>query len=181
MEIRVTRVAEADRKRRPADSELGFGKYTTDHVFLMDYHPDKGWYDPRIEPYRQLSLDPTAMVFHYNQQVFEGLKAYRLEDGGVGLFRPDKNVERLNASARRMVMPEVDPDVFLNAVIQLVLVDRGWLPTSENTSLYLRPTMIATEPALGVRPSKTYLFFYGDESGGFVLLGRLQSHQDICL
>lgn len=107
MEIRITRVLEANRKRHPSDSELGFGKYTTDHLFLMDYDPDKGWHDPRIEPYRHLSLDPTAMVLHYNQEVFESLKAYHLADGGVGLFRPDKNAERLNASARRMVMPEL--------------------------------------------------------------------------
>ena len=116
MEIRVTRAAETDRKRRPPDSELGFGKYTTDHVFLMDSDPETGWHGPRIQPYRMLSLDPTAMVLHYNQQVFEGLKAYRLAGGGIGLFRPRRNVERLNAPARRMVMPEVDPQFFLDAI-----------------------------------------------------------------
>jgi branched-chain amino acid aminotransferase len=159
MEIRVTKSTTIGQKPCPKDSELGFGKYTTDHMFLMDYYEGKGWHNARIEPYHDLSLDPTALVLHYNQEVFEGLKAYHLEDGGIGLFRPEKNIDRMNVSARRMVMPEVDPDFFLQAVKELVLLDRNWIPTSEGTSLYIRPTMIATEPALGVRPSKQYLFF----------------------
>jgi branched-chain amino acid aminotransferase len=159
MEIRVIQSTTMGRKPRPQDSELGFGKYTTDHMFLMDYAREKGWHDARIEPYQDLKLDPTAMVLHYNQEVFEGLKAYHLKDGGIGLFRPEKNIERLNASARRMVMPEVDPDIFLKAMKELILLDREWIPKSEGTSLYIRPTMIANEPALGVRPSDQYLFF----------------------
>ena len=157
--IRIDPIAETDRKPRPLDSELEFGKYTTDHMFLMDYHSNTGWFNPRVVPYQPLALDPISMVLHYNQQVFEGLKAYRLADGGIGLFRPNKNVERLNASARRMVMPELDTGVFLEAITKLVMLDRDWIPSSENTSLYIRPAMLATEPALGVRPSKTYLFF----------------------
>lgn len=159
MEIRVTKSTRVGQKSRPKDSELGFGKYTTDHMFLMDYQEGKGWHNARIEPYHDLSLDPTALVLHYNQEVFEGLKAYQLEDGGVGLFRPEKNIERMNSSARRMVMPEIDPEVFLRAVKELVLLDRRWIPTSEGTSLYIRPTMIATEPSLGVKPSDQYLFY----------------------
>lgn len=159
MEIRVIQSTTMGRKPRPKDSELGFGKYTTDHMFLMDYAREKGWHDARIEPYQDLKLDPAAMVLHYNQEVFEGLKAYHLKDGGIGLFRPEKNIERLNASARRMVMPEVDPDIFLKAMKELILLDREWIPKSEGTSLYIRPTMIANEPALGVRPSDQYLFF----------------------
>ena len=159
MEINVTKSATIGQKPRPKDSELGFGKYTTDHMFLMEYCPARGWHKARIEPYRALSLDPTAMVLHYNQEVFEGLKAYHLPDGGIALFRPDKNIERLNVSARRMVMPEIDPDFLLRALTELVLLDRAWIPTSPGTSLYIRPTMIATEPALGVRPSEEYLFF----------------------
>jgi branched-chain amino acid aminotransferase len=159
MEIRVMKSTTIGRKPRPKDSELGFGKYTTDHMFLMDYHEGTGWHDARIEPYHGLNLDPTALVLHYNQEVFEGLKAYHLEDGGIGLFRPEKNIERMNVSAHRMVMPEVDPDLFLRAVKDLVLLDRDWIPTSKGTSLYIRPTMIANEPALGVRPSSQYLFF----------------------
>ncbi len=159
MEIRVTKSTTVGQKPRPQDSQLGFGKYTTDHMFLMDYSDGKGWHNGRIEPYGDLKLDPTAMVLHYNQEVFEGLKAYHLEDGGIGLFRPEKNIERMNASARRMVMPELDPDLFLRAMKELILLDRAWIPKSEGTSLYIRPTMIASEPALGVRPAKEYLFF----------------------
>ncbi len=159
MEIRVNKSLTIGEKPHPKDSELGFGKYTTDHMFLMDYTKDKEWHDPRIEPYQHLKLDPAAMVLHYNQEVFEGLKAYHLEDSGIGLFRPDKNIDRMNASARRMVMPEIDPDLVVRAMKELILLDRQWLPTSAGTSLYIRPTMIANEPALGVRPSEQYLFF----------------------
>ena len=159
MEIRVTKSTRIGQKPRPEDSKLGFGKYTTDHMFLMDYIREKGWHNARIEPYGNLSLDPAAMVLHYNQEVFEGLKAYHLADGGIGLFRPEKNIERLNASARRMVMPEVDPDFFLQALKELILLEREWIPKSKGTSLYIRPTMIANEPALGVRPAEQYLFY----------------------
>jgi len=159
MEIRVTKSSTIGQKPRPKDSELGFGKYTTDHMFLMDYIQGKGWHNPRIEPYGNLALDPAAMVLHYNQEVFEGLKAYHLKDGGIGLFRPDKNIERMNSSARRMVMPEVDSDFVLKALKELLLLEREWIPKSAGTSLYIRPTMIANEPALGVRPAEQYLFF----------------------
>jgi branched-chain amino acid aminotransferase len=159
MEIRVNKSTKIGQKDRPKDSELGFGKYTTEHMFLMDFTREKGWHDPRIEPYGDLSLDPAAMVLHYNQEVFEGLKAYHLQDGGIGLFRPDKNIERMNASARRMVMPEMDAAFVLQALKELILLEREWIPKSEGTSLYVRPTMIANEPALGVRPADQYLFY----------------------
>jgi len=158
MEIKVTKSTNR-RPNRPKDSELGFGKYTTDHMFLIDYASGKGWYDARIVPYQTLNLDPAAMVLHYNQQVFEGLKAYALADGGIGLFRPERNVLRMNTSSQRMVMPEVDSQLFLQAIKELVLVDREWLPTSEGTSLYIRPTMIATEPMIGIRASERFLFY----------------------
>jgi len=159
MKIEVKKSTAVGQKPRPKDSELGFGKYTTDHMFVMDYTQGKGWHDPRIEPYQSLKLDPAAMVLHYNQEVFEGLKAYHWEDGGIGLFRPEKNIARMNASARRMVMPEVDPELILQAIKEVVLIDREWVPKSAGTSLYIRPTMIANEPALGVRPSNQYLFY----------------------
>jgi len=159
MQIKVTQSTTLGQKLRPKDSELGFGKYTTDHMFLMDYDQAKGWHDARIVPYQNLNLDPIAMVLHYNQEVFEGLKAYHLTDGGIGLFRPEENIKRLNVSARRMVMPELDQELFMQAMKALILLDRDWIPTSEGTSLYLRPTMIANEPALGVRPAQQYLFF----------------------
>jgi branched-chain amino acid aminotransferase len=159
MEIKVNKSTTIGQKPHPRDSELGFGKYTTDHMFLMDYDPENGWHNARIEPYGDLQLDPAAMVLHYNQEVFEGLKAYHLQDGGIGLFRPEKNIARMNASVGRMVMPELDPDLFLRAIKEMVLLDRNWIPQSEGTSLYIRPTMIATEAALGVRPSARYLFY----------------------
>ena len=159
MEIKITQATTSSQKPRPKDSELGFGKYTTDHLFLMDYTEDKGWHNAGIVPYQPLQLDPTAMVLHYNQEIFEGLKAYHLDGGGVALFRPDKNIERMNASARRMVMPELDPELFLQAMTELVLLDKSWIPSSPGTSLYIRPTMIASEAALGVRPATQYLFF----------------------
>jgi branched-chain amino acid aminotransferase len=159
MEISITKSTTIGQKPCPADSELGFGIYTTDHMFLMDWNDVDGWNNARIEPYQPLQLDPAAMVLHYNQEVFEGLKAYRLADGGIGLFRPQKNIERMNRSARRMVMPEIDPAFFLQAIKELVVLEQNWIPGSEATSLYIRPTMIANEPALGVRPAKQYLFY----------------------
>lgn len=128
-------------------------------MFLMDYTKERDWHNPRIEPYHSLRLDPMAMVFHYNQEVFEGMKAYHCDDGSIAMFRPEKNIERLNASAKRMVMPEIDPNFVLNAMKKLILIDREWIPKSTDTSLYIRPTMIATEPALGVRPANQYLFY----------------------
>ncbi len=159
MEISVTKSTTIGQKPRPKDSELGFGKYFTDHMFILNWEQGKGWYDPRIIPYGPLTLDPAALVLHYAQEVFEGLKAYHLEDGGVGLFRPEKNIARMNKSAVRMVMPEVDPDLFMRAMKELVLLDRAWLPTSPGTSLYIRPTMIATEAHVGVKVSSTFLFY----------------------
>jgi branched-chain amino acid aminotransferase len=159
MDIKVIKSTTTGQKPRAKDSELGFGKYTTDHMFLLNYTEDRGWHDARIVPYQPLQLDPTAMVLHYNQEIFEGLKAYHLDDGGIALFRPEANIARMNASARRMVMPELDPDLFMQAMKELVLLDRDWLPTSSGTSLYIRPTMIASEAALGVRPATQYLFF----------------------
>lgn len=159
MEIRVIKADTAARKVRPKDSELDFGKFTTDHMFMMEHSRQKGWHHARLIPYQDLKLDPTAMVLHYNQEVFEGLKAYNLTSGEIGLFRPEENAARINASAKRMVMPEVESELFIRAVKELVLLDREWIPRSEGTSLYIRPTMIATEPALGVRPSTQYLFY----------------------
>ena len=180
MEIKINKSTTIGQKPHPRDSELGFGKYTTDHMFLMDYDPENGWHNARIEPYGDLQLDPAAMVLHYNQEVFEGLKAYQLQNGGIGLFRPVKNIERMNASTGRMVMPKLDPDLFLRAIKELVLLDRNWIPQSEGTSLYIRPTMIATEAALGVRPSDRYLFYIINWPGGCLLPRGIQSHTDLC-
>jgi branched-chain amino acid aminotransferase len=146
-------------KPKPRDEELGFGRIFTDHMFLMDGTADRGWHNPRIVPYGPLSLDPATAVLHYAQEIFEGLKAYRSPSNKVLLFRPDMNAARLNRSVVRLCMPPVDESLFLEAVTSLVSIERDWVPHAPGTSLYIRPTMIATEPFLGVRPSQTYCFF----------------------
>src|SRR5262245_51960981 len=146
-------------KAKPRDEDLSFGKFFTDHMFLMDATADHGWHNPRVVPYGPLSLDPSAAVLHYSQEIFEGLKAYRSPHDTILLFRPDKNAARLNRSAARMCMPTVDEAMFLDAIKTVVATDRDWVPRAPGTSLYIRPAMIATEPFLGVRPAQTYLFF----------------------
>lgn len=140
------------------ENPLKFGTIFTDHMFEMDYEEGKGWYDPRIVPYHKLELEPSAMVFHYGQEMFEGLKAYKTEDGRILLFRPDKNIERANRSNHRLCIPDIPEELFLEALKQVVLVDQDWIPIKPGTSLYIRPFVIATDPFLGVRPSHTYKF-----------------------
>ena len=139
--------------------DLGFGRVFADKMFQMRYHVDRGWYDAEIVPYGKIALEPSAMVFHYGQEIFEGHKAYLWQDGRVAMFRPDANAERLNRSAHRMRMPQIPVDVQLNAVTTLVSKLRDWVPSASGATLYLRPTMIATEAGLGVRPSREYLYF----------------------
>ena len=146
-------------KPKPRDEELGFGRIFTDHMFLMDAVADQGWHNPRIVPYGPLTLDPSAAVFHYSQELFEGLKAYRSPRNTILLFRPDMNAARLTRSAARLCMPPVDEELFLTAIKTLVSLERGWVPRVPGTSLYIRPAIIATEAFLGVRPSQTYCFF----------------------
>ncbi len=155
--IRVSRAA--TKKPKPKDKDLTFGTVFTDHVFVMDFQEEKGWYDPRIEPYGPLSLDPAAAVLHYAQAVFDGLKAFRGKDGRVRLFRPRKHIERLNNSARRMCIPPLDPEMALKALIELVGVEKDWVPSTVGTSLYVRPTIIANEAFLGVRPARSYIYY----------------------
>jgi branched-chain amino acid aminotransferase len=160
MEIKVLQAPPETRKAKPGDeSKLGFGKLFTDHMFTMTWHTNRGWHDALIEPYRPLQLDPTAMCLHYAQEIFEGLKAYRGKDGAIFLFRPTENIRRMNVSAERLCMPRIDEGIFLEALKKLILIDRDWIPHGNGTSLYIRPTMIATEPALGVHPANQYLFF----------------------
>ncbi|SHL99205.1 branched-chain amino acid aminotransferase [Anaerosporobacter mobilis DSM 15930] len=140
------------------DNPLKFGTIFTDHMFIMNYETGKGWHDARIVPYAPLSLDPSAMVFHYGQEMFEGLKAYKTEDGRTLLFRPNKNIERANNTNRRICIPEIPEEDFLDAIKAVVKTDEAWIPTKPGTSLYIRPFVIATDPFLGVRPSDTYMF-----------------------
>jgi branched-chain amino acid aminotransferase len=160
MEISVIPAKPDQLKEKPKDeSKLGFGDIYTDHMFLMDYEKGKGWFDPRIVPFGDLHINPAAMCLHYGQLIFEGLKAYRGQDGAIYLFRARDNFERFNRSAVRLVMPEVDIDLVMEGMKKLILLDKEWIPHSEGTSLYIRPTMIASEPHLGVRPANGYLFF----------------------
>lgn len=157
LEIKIERTANP--KAKPAAGQkLGFGKIFTDHMFVMNYTEGKGWHDARIEPFHNISLSPAAMVYHYGQEMFEGLKAYKGDDGEVYLFRPDMNAKRTNATNDRLVIPQIPEEDFVQAVKAVVDVDRDWVPTDPGTSLYIRPFIIATDEFLGVAPSKTYLF-----------------------
>ena len=155
-EFPVTRAAAL--KTKPDPKTLVFGQTFTDHMFLMNYETGKGWHDGRIVPYGPLSLEPCAMVFHYAQEVFEGMKAYRTPDGGVQLFRPMENARRLASSCERMCIPTIDPQTVVDAITQLVKVEADWVPNVPGTSLYIRPFIIATDPTLGVHASHTYIF-----------------------
>lgn len=145
-------------KAKPDPDNLTFGVNFTDHMFVMDYDEGQGWHDGRIVPYAPLELDPASIVFHYGQEMFEGLKAYKTKDGKVQLFRPDMNAKRTNNTNARMCMPPIDEELYVDAVKAIVSVDKDWIPEKENTSLYIRPFMIATEPKLGVAASKQYKF-----------------------
>ena len=153
-------VKKADQlKAKPDDSTLGFGSIFTDHMFNMDYNPKDGWHNPRIEPYASMDMDPATMVLHYGQGVFEGLKAFRTESGDIQLFRPNDNFRRFNNSARLLCIPEIDEAFALDALKQLLVIEKDWVPSTPGTSLYIRPTIIATDPFLGVRASYTYRYF----------------------
>lgn len=155
-EITITRSAQL--KPKPDPSRLLFGKVFTDHMFLMDYHADRGWHDPRVVPYAPFALDPATMVFHYAQEIFEGLKAYRSPEGGVQLFRPMDNIRRMNDSCERMCIPKLPEDLALEAIKTLVRMEADWVPDQPGTSLYIRPFIIATDASLGVHASHSYLF-----------------------
>ena len=146
-------------KQKPRDAHLGFGQIFTDHMFVADFQEEKGWYDPRVEPYGPLAMDPAAAVLHYAQAIFDGLKAFRGADGQVRLFRPQKHVERMNLSAQRMCIPPLDPELALASIVTLVGIEKDWVPKTVGTSLYVRPTIVANEPFLGVRPAKSYIYF----------------------
>lgn len=156
MNISITKTTNP--KQKPDQNNLGFGTYFTDHMFIMDYTEGKGWHDPRIVPYAPLEMDPASMVLHYGQAIFEGLKAYKATNGHILLFRPDKNMARVNSSNDRLVIPRIDEDFCVQAIKKLVNVDSDWIPDAPGTSLYIRPFIIATDPFLGVRPSDTYKF-----------------------
>jgi branched-chain amino acid aminotransferase len=160
MEIHRELVAREKWKPLYADPlKLPFGRQFTDHMFTMEFTPGSGWGNPRIKPYGPLLLEPSANVFHYSQEIFEGQKAYRSKKDEILLFRPRENARRFNRSLRRICMPEIVEEVFLEAESELLKVEKRWIPAPKGTSLYIRPTVIGTEAALGIKPSSEYLFF----------------------
>lgn len=160
MEIRTLPLPDDKKKKKFQDeSSLGFGKHFTDRMFLAEWTEEKGWFNAQIKPYEPFVFDPSCLVFHYGQEIFEGLKAYKWSDGSLALFRPEKNAQRFNHSADRLCMPAVPEEFFIKAIEQLVSLENEWIPTSKGTSLYIRPAMIAVEPVLGVKPSSHFYFF----------------------
>ena len=139
-------------------ADPGFGRVFTDHMAIVRYSDANGWHDAKITARKPISLDPAAAVLHYAQEIFEGLKAYRLTDGKLAMFRPDANARRFQQSAERLAMPKLPEETFLDSIRQLVRVDRDWFPTVEGGSLYIRPFMFASEVFLGVKPSSEYLY-----------------------
>lgn len=146
-------------KTKPAkDAELGFGRIFTDYMILADYTPEEGWHDARIVPYGPLNYNPGAMIFHYGQSTFEGLKAYYIDEHTIHLFRPEKNFERMNNSNERLCIPKIDPKEFTEYIIEALKIEKDWMPKENGKSLYIRPMIVATDECLGVHASKTYQF-----------------------
>ena len=156
MEIKIT--LNKNLKPKPDENSLVFGQTFTDHMFVMDYNEENGWHNAQILPYGNIQLDPASMILHYGQEVFEGMKAYRSEQGNIMLFRPEKNFERLNTSNDRLCIPKLDEEFCLEALIKLLELDKDWVPHLPGTSLYIRPFIIATQKGLGVHPAKEYKF-----------------------
>lgn len=159
MEILLKKCADSQRKTKPDENALGFGRYMADHMFVMNYERSKGWHDPLIKNYEAFSLEPAAMALHYGQAIFEGLKAYRGKGDNIYLFRPLDNLQRMNVSAERMCMPPIPVETVLEGLKKLVRLDEAWVPSAPGATLYIRPTMIASEAGLGVRPANQYIFF----------------------
>lgn len=159
LEVTLHKASASEMKPKPDLDNLGFGQFFADHMFTMRWNRHQGWHEASIRPYQAFNLDPAAMVFHYGQAIFEGMKAYRGKDDQIFLFRPEDNFTRMNQSAVRMCMPRFPQDRVLQALRAMVYLDQEWVPRMEGATLYIRPTMIATEPALGLRPSEEYLFF----------------------
>ena len=156
-EISITKTTSP--KAKPTDeSKLGFGKIFTDHMFMMDYNPEQGWHDARIVPFGPIALHPASTVLHYGVEIFEGMKAYRTAKGEISLFRPMENVKRLNNSAERLCLPQIDEEGCLDILKTLVEFEKDWVPHSEGTSLYLRPYIFGNDPHLGVHAVKEATF-----------------------
>ena len=148
MEIKI--IKNENPKAKPDSNSLGFGKFFTDHMFIMDHDYENGWHNARIVPYGNISLSPASTVLHYGEEIFEGMKAYLTEDGKIQLFRPYENAKRMNSSADRLCLPEIPEEDFVEAIKKLVEIDKEWIPTAKGTSLYIRPFMFGNDETLGV-------------------------------
>lgn len=158
MEIKITHSDSLKTKPRYGEEALPFGTVMTDHMFLINYSGSKGWHDARIVPYAPLSLDPATNCLHYGQLIFEGMKAYKNPEGKVLMFRPYENAKRMNKSAIRMSMPEIDHDIVVNGISKLLELDKDWIPTLPGMSMYIRPFMMSTDPTINVVQCDTYMF-----------------------
>lgn len=156
MEITITK--SENLKVKPPVKGLPFGKVFTDHMFLMNYNPEQGWHDPRVVPYGPIPFELGTSVFHYGQEMFEGMKAYRTAEGKIQMFRPMENINRMNNSGERLCIPHIPEELFMDGLKTLITVEQDWVPSEEGTSLYIRPFVIATDVMLGVHASHTYLF-----------------------
>ncbi|MDA3800038.1 MAG: branched-chain amino acid aminotransferase [Kiritimatiellae bacterium] len=156
--MNITIIKAKSLKEKPDPKALGFGKHFTDYMFEMDYFDGKGWINPTIKPYEPLELHPSSLILHYGQAVFEGLKAYKSQEGKTLLFRPEQNFERLNISSDRMCIPEINVNDAMDAMYKLLEIENDWIPTFEGTSLYIRPFIFANENALGVSTSAHFKF-----------------------
>ena len=159
LEVTLEKVAPENLKAKPEADNLTFGRDFTDHMFMMTWTRENGWHEAKICPYHQFTLSPAAMVFHYGQAIFEGMKGYKGEDGQIYMFRPTDNLERMNKSAVRMCMPRIPVDKVLKVMKALLYLEKDWIPEAEGASLYIRPAMIGVEPTLGVKPSDKYYFY----------------------
>ncbi len=159
LEVTLKKADKEHLKEKPDQDNLGFGIHFTDYMFMMKWDRQQGWHESEICPYHDFIINPAAMVFHYGQAIFEGLKAYRGKDNQISLFRPKDNLERMNTSALRMCMPRIPVEKVLKALRALLYLERDWVPSSPGSTLYIRPTMIATEPMLGVKPAASYCFY----------------------
>lgn len=159
LEVTMEKIAEDELKAKPSGENLEFGRHFTDYMFLMKWNQELGWHEAKICPYQDFNLAPASLVFHYGQAIFEGMKAYKGDDGQTFLFRPEANLERMNESAIRMCMPRIPVDKVLKSLKALLYLEKAWIPTGEGASLYIRPTMIGVEPVLGVRSSASFYFF----------------------
>ncbi|PWI48545.1 branched chain amino acid aminotransferase [Candidatus Heimdallarchaeota archaeon B3_Heim] len=159
MQIHIEEIPEAELKPKyESEEDIGFGQIKTDRMFTASYR-DGTWKDLTIKKYAPIILDPTAVCFHYGQTIFEGQKAFWTQEGHINLFRPEKNAARFNLSAQRMMMPEIDPEIYLTGLKELLIIEKDWVPKSKGSTIYIRPAMIGTEPCLGLRASNEYLFF----------------------